>query len=184
MVLPCLAQREPLGVLPRAVLPQEADGKPRQDHGPHRGIGLRLHELSRRRALADHRGQRRLHRQPAARLEDRAGRAGHRDRPGDQRLPAAARYPASGTKSSTAVLPDHQELARQAPDQPRDDHQPDRRHQHDHRADRHRPARHRPLPDRRQGQRPADEKTSRSPAIPGTANGTTSSARIKSWRED
>jgi len=49
------------------------------------------------------------------------------------------------------------DLARQAPDQPRDDHQPDRRHHRNHRADRHRPTRHRPLPDRRQGQRPADE---------------------------
>jgi hypothetical protein len=38
------------------------------------------------------------------------------------------------------------ELARQAPDQPRDDHQPDRRHHRNHRADRHRPARHRPCP--------------------------------------
>ena len=61
--------------------------------------------LPARRPAADLRRRRRLQRLPGPRLEGRAGRVRRRDRPGDHRLPPAARAPANGTRSSTGCSP-------------------------------------------------------------------------------
>ena len=61
-----------------------------------------------------------------------------RDRPDDHRLPPAAGHQQMEQDRTPAVLPDHPELARPAPDQPPDDRRPDRQHHNDDRA--HRPA--------------------------------------------
>ena len=68
---------------------------------------------------ADHRRRRRLQRLPHPRLENRARRAGRRDRPGDHRLPLPARHLQMEQDRAPAVLPHHHELARPAADQPR-----------------------------------------------------------------
>src|SRR5262249_31670655 len=45
VVLPGFAQREPLGVLPLAVLSKVADSESGQNHGPPRALRLRFHHL-------------------------------------------------------------------------------------------------------------------------------------------
>jgi len=58
------------------------------------------------------------------------------------------------------VLPNHQKLARQAPEHPRNDPQPHRRHHHDNGTERDRRTRRRCLPHRYQDHRPANEDPS------------------------
>ena len=131
-------------------------------------------------AAADHRRRGRLQRLPHPRVEDRAGRPGRRDRPGDHRLPLPARDIEVEQDRAPAVLPHHHELARPAADQPRRRHQQHRRDHHPHRPDRGRPPGRRHLPHRRQGQQRADGRPAASAATPSTATGTTPSTPPRS----
>ena len=64
----------------------------RRGHDPHLVGQGRPGGLPRCAAAADHRRRRRVQRLPDPAVEDRAGRARRADRPGDHRLPPAARH--------------------------------------------------------------------------------------------
>ena len=86
-----------------------------------------------------------------------------RDRPADHRLPLPAGHLQVEQNRAPAVLPDLDELARPAADQPRGHRADDRGHHHPHRADRRRRTRPRRVPQGHQDLRPPDEG-------PGTAS--------------
>ena len=75
----------------------------------------------------------------------------------DHRLPPAARHQQVEQDRAPTVLPHLDELARQAPDQPRGDRRDHRRDHHQHRAHRARRTRPSHLPHRRQNPRRRDE---------------------------
>ena len=106
---------------------------------PHLVAEGRPARLPGRHPAADLRRRRRLQRLPHPAVEDRAGRAGGRDRPADHRVPLPARHLQVEQNRASAVQPDLDELARSAADQPRGHRADDRGDHHAHRADRQPP---------------------------------------------
>ena len=98
------------------------------------------------RPAADHRGLRGLQQLPLPGLEGRTGGVRRRDGADGHGLPLPAGHLQVEQDRAPAVFPHHDELARQAPDQPPGRGEQHRRHAHPHRAARDSRAGHRKLP--------------------------------------
>src|ERR1019366_4311724 len=131
--------------------------------------------LSQRDDADDHRRLRRLEQSPHPSVAPRATAPGHHHRPEHPRLPLPSRHQQVEQNRAPNVQLREPQLARQAPGEPRGDHQPHRRHKNQHRPQPPPPTRGAPIRPRNRDQRPPPRRRKHPPPLLPRRIGTTPS---------